>query len=53
MKRVRLIRYGESAANVGLATQDHAGIPLTPRWYEQALDVALTCWPGSAPWRSR
>lgn len=40
MKRVRLIRHGESAANVGLATQDHASIPLTPRGYEQALDVA-------------
>ncbi len=40
MKRVRLIRHGESAANAGLATQDHASVPLTHRGYQQAFDVA-------------
>ena len=38
MKNVRLIRHGESAANAGEPTRDHASIPLTaigwskPKW---------------------
>ena len=40
MKHVRLIRHGESAANAGAATQDHASIPLTARGVEQAGQVA-------------
>jgi broad specificity phosphatase PhoE len=36
MKLVRLIRHGESAANAGEASVDHATIPLTPRGVEQA-----------------
>lgn len=40
MKHVRLIRHGESAANAGQATLDHATIPLTPNGFEQAQLVA-------------
>lgn len=40
MKRVRLIRHGESVANAGEASTDHATIPLTPRGIEQANLVA-------------
>lgn len=36
MKHVRLIRHGESAANAGEASLDHATIPLTPKGFEQA-----------------
>ncbi|MBA6042468.1 histidine phosphatase family protein [Pseudomonas lactis] len=42
MKNVRLIRHGESAANAGQATLDHATIPLTPKGFEQAHLVALS-----------
>ena len=42
MKRVRLIRHGESAANAGQATLDHSTIPLTPKGFEQAHLVALS-----------
>ncbi|XXD81326.1 histidine phosphatase family protein [Pseudomonas sp. Z5-35] len=42
MKHVRLIRHGESAANAGQATLDHATIPLTPKGVEQAHLVALS-----------
>lgn len=42
MKHVRLIRHGESAANAGQATLDHATIPLTPKGFEQAHLVALS-----------
>lgn len=42
MKHVRLIRHGESAANVGAASVDHATIPLTPKGVEQAHLVAAT-----------
>ncbi|OAJ49617.1 hypothetical protein ALQ29_02939 [Pseudomonas marginalis pv. marginalis] len=42
MKQVRLIRHGESAANAGEATLDHATITLTPRGVEQAQLVALS-----------
>jgi len=42
MKHVRLIRHGESAANAGEATLDHATITLTPRGVEQAQLVALS-----------
>lgn len=42
MKHVRLIRHGESAANAGEATSDHATITLTPRGVEQAQLVALS-----------
>lgn len=40
MKRVRLIRHGESVANAGEASTNHATIPLTPRGNEQANLVA-------------
>lgn len=40
MKSVRLIRHGESAANAGEASRDHASIPLTPKGVEQASLVA-------------
>ena len=42
MKNVRLIRHGESAANAGQATLDHATIPLTLKGFEQAHLVALS-----------
>ncbi|MCE1009813.1 MULTISPECIES: histidine phosphatase family protein [Pseudomonas] len=40
MKNVRLIRHGESAANAGEPTRDHASIPLTAKGLEQAHLVA-------------
>lgn len=40
MKHVTLIRHGESAANAGGATLDHASIPLTAKGVEQAYLVA-------------
>ena len=40
MKHVRLIRHGESAANTGEASLDHASIPLTPKGIEQARLMA-------------
>lgn len=40
MKNVRLIRHGESAANAGEPSRDHASIPLTARGVEQAHQVA-------------
>lgn len=40
MKHVRLIRHGESAANAGEASRDHASIPLTMKGVEQARLVA-------------
>lgn len=40
MKRVRLVRHGESAANAGAATHDHATIALTAKGVEQAQEVA-------------
>lgn len=40
MKSVRLIRHGESAANAGEPTRDHASIPLTAKGLEQAHQVA-------------
>ncbi|MBA5955882.1 histidine phosphatase family protein [Pseudomonas lactis] len=40
MKQVRLIRHGESAANAGAASPDHATIPLTAKGIEQAHLVA-------------
>lgn len=40
MKKVRLIRHGESAANAGEPTRDHASIPLTAMGLEQAHKVA-------------
>lgn len=40
MKRVRLIRHGESAANAGQTSRDHESIPLTPRGLQQAITVA-------------
>lgn len=40
MKNVRLIRHGESAANAGEASLDHASIPLTAKGVEQAYLVA-------------
>ncbi len=36
MKDVKLIRHGESAANAGQASLDHATIPLTSKGVEQA-----------------
>lgn len=48
MKNVRLIRHGESAANAGEPTRDHASIPLTAKGLEQARMVAqsITSPPG-------
>lgn len=40
MKTVRLIRHGESAANAGAASRDHASIPLTDKGMQQAHGVA-------------
>lgn len=40
MKRVRLIRHGQSAANAGHARRDHASIPLTVLGLEQARIIA-------------
>jgi len=40
MKQARLIRHGQSAANAGQASRDHASIPLTPLGVEQARSVA-------------
>ncbi|MFH7359961.1 histidine phosphatase family protein, partial [Pseudomonas syringae pv. tagetis] len=40
MKQVRLIRHGQSAANAGEASVDHATIPLTLKWVGQAQSVA-------------
>ena len=40
MKQVSLIRHGESAANAGEASLDHATIPLTIKDAEQAHQVA-------------
>jgi len=40
MKRVRLLRHGESAANAGEASTDHTTIPLTPRGIKQASLLA-------------
>ncbi|MFG0863138.1 histidine phosphatase family protein [Pseudomonas sp. CJQ_13] len=42
MKQVRLIRHGQSAANAGQASRDHASIPLTPLGLEQARVIAKT-----------
>lgn len=42
MKLVRLIRHGESAANAGAPTQDHASIPLTEHGVDQARRVVLS-----------
>lgn len=47
MKSVRLIRHGESAANAGEPTRDHASIPLTAKGLEQAHQVARSI--ASAP----
>ncbi len=35
-----LVRHGESTANAGLPTENHADVPLTPRGREQAEAVA-------------
>lgn len=40
MKHIRLILHGESAANAGEASTDHAKIPLTGRGGKQAYLVA-------------
>ena len=40
MRKVRLIRHGESAANAGEASTDHARIPLTAKGVEQAYSMA-------------
>jgi broad specificity phosphatase PhoE len=47
MKNVRLVHHGESAANAGSATLDHASIPLTEKGIEQAKRVAQSV--GRAP----
>ena len=39
MKNVRLIRHGESAANAGEPTRDHASIPLMAKGLRQALSA--------------
>ncbi|WP_349975403.1 histidine phosphatase family protein [Pseudomonas sp. WHRI 8519] len=40
MKSIRLVRHGESAANAGAASHDHASIPLTEKGLQQAQRVA-------------
>lgn len=40
MKHVKLIRHGESAANAGEPTRDHASTPLTAKGMEQDHMVA-------------
>ena len=42
MRQVRLIRHGESAANAGEASLDHATIPLTSKGVEQAYLVVCS-----------
>ncbi|MNO29484.1 putative phosphoserine phosphatase 2 [compost metagenome] len=42
MKQIRLIRHGQSAANAGQASRDHASIPLTPLGLEQARVISKT-----------
>jgi len=42
VRQVRLIRHGESAANAGEASLDHATTPLTPKGVEQAHFVACS-----------
>ena len=41
MKRIWLIRHGESIANAGEATQDHRNIPLSELGLKQAQALAL------------
>ena len=40
MKKIWLIRHGESIANAGEPTQDHRNIPLSPKGLIQAQEVA-------------
>ncbi|TDV43280.1 broad specificity phosphatase PhoE [Pseudomonas graminis] len=42
IKHVRLLRHGESTANAGAASADHATIPLTPKGVEQARLAAAS-----------
>lgn len=42
MKNIRLVRHGQSAANAGAASHDHATIPLTEKGRQQARDIALS-----------
>lgn len=41
MKKIWLIRHGESIANAGMATDNHEMIPLSPLGIEQAQQLAL------------
>ena len=41
MKRIWLIRHGESIANAGEPTQDHSTIPLSTQGIKQAQALAL------------
>lgn len=41
MKKIWLVRHGESVANAGEATQDHKNIPLSPLGIKQAQALAL------------
>ena len=41
MKKIWLIRHGESIANAGEPTQDHSTIPLSEQGIKQALALAL------------
>ena len=41
MKKIWLIRHGESIANAGEPTQDHAAIPLSEKGLQQAQELAL------------
>lgn len=41
MKKIWLIRHGESIANAGEPTQDHASIPLSEKGLQQAQELAL------------
>lgn len=42
MKKIWLIRHGESIANAGAATQDHDNIPLSVKGIRQAQELAAS-----------
>ncbi|WP_188399235.1 histidine phosphatase family protein [Sporomusa sp. GT1] len=47
MKRIWLIRHGESVANAGAATDNHVTIPLSETGHKQAQEISqiITCKP--------
>lgn len=42
MKKVWLIRHGESTANAGAVTNDHKTIPLSSKGQEQAEQISIS-----------